>query len=245
MNTVIVVSDMSNQEFLETYARAGCVGLAGGSMLIDKAIGRAQRHLDDEHRWSKWSHAFFFQGVRPDGHAWVIESDLQINRKHIRLGAQENRISKFYDEGFYSRLAVLDFGVDEATRAKLVGEGLNLVADRFRYSVRELIGTLVALRHPELRVRPNVMSRSSCFYCSAFVEHLFRQAGMTLVGGLDEKNTTPEDIFRSWRPHTTYVLERPKAARTGKIARVAKVVGKVRSRLKRSKGAGGKTTPTA
>ena len=233
MNPITVITDMSNQSFLETYARAGCVGLAGGTMLIDKAIGRAQRHLDSEHHWSKWSHAFFFQGVRPDGHPWVIESDLQINRKHIRLGAQENRISKFYDEGFYTRLAVLDFGIDEATRSKLVGEGLNLVADRVRYSLRELIGTLVALKHPAMREQPNVLSRTSSFYCSAFVEHLFRHAGMTLVEGLDEKNTTPEDIFRSWRPHAAYVLERPMAtSRARKIISVAKAVKKrVRVRL--------------
>ncbi len=37
-------------------------------------------------------HAFLFQGARHDGHHWVIESDLQINRKHIKLGVQ-SRIS--------------------------------------------------------------------------------------------------------------------------------------------------------
>ena len=32
----------------------------------------------------------------------MIESDLQVHRKHIQLGAQENRISKYFDEDFYT-----------------------------------------------------------------------------------------------------------------------------------------------
>jgi len=39
----------------------------------------------------------------------VIESDLQIHRKHIQLGVQENRVAKYCDEKLYTSLAVLDF----------------------------------------------------------------------------------------------------------------------------------------
>ncbi len=66
--------------------------------LVDKAICRAQRHLDAEARWGVWSHAFIFQGRRVDGQHWVIESDLQILRKHIQLGVQENRVAKYFNE---------------------------------------------------------------------------------------------------------------------------------------------------
>ena len=90
-NQTIVVTGLSNREFLERYAQPGRVGLCGGSTAVDKAIQRAQRHLDAEKNWSAWSHAFFFEGARADGHHWVIESDLQVHRKHIRLGVQENR----------------------------------------------------------------------------------------------------------------------------------------------------------
>ncbi len=231
MNQINIISDMTNQEFLSQYARAGRIGLAGGDTLIDKAIARAQRHLDDQARWGKWSHAFFFQGTRSDGHAWVIESDLQIHRKHLQFGAQENRASKFHDEHFYTRLAVLDFGIDPPTCAKLVSHGLDLVASHAKYSFRELAGTLVALRHPSLRQNPNVLARSTSFYCSAFVEHIFRLAGLSLVEQLDVKNTTPEDIFRSWRPHAAYVLERPVAAKTRKVVAIAKAI---RRRVTRS-----------
>ena len=105
-NQTVLVTGLSNREFLERYAQPGHVGLSGGVTLIDKAICRAQRHLDAEENWGVWSHAFLFQGRRADGHHWVIESDLQIHHKHIQLGVQENRISKYFDEELYTMLAV-------------------------------------------------------------------------------------------------------------------------------------------
>ncbi len=207
-NQTIVVTGLSNREFLERYARAGRVGLSGGITLIDKAIARAERHLDEAGKWGLWSHAFLFQGARHDGHHWVIESDLQINRKHIRLGVQENRVSKYYDEDFYTTLAVLDFGLAEERVTALLSEALELVASRARYSLRELAGTLIALRDPRLRSRENLLARESSMYCSAFVQHLFHKTGIDLAPGVHGKNTTPEDISRTAVPHITYLLQR-------------------------------------
>src|SRR5258708_4985800 len=135
-NGIVRIEGLSNREFLERYARPGCIGLSGGTSLIDKAICRAQRHLDAEENWGMWSHAFLFQGRRADGHHWVIESDLQVHRKHIQLGVQENRISKYHDESLYTTLAVLDFGLSEAQGASLLNEGLELVSPRARYFLR-------------------------------------------------------------------------------------------------------------
>src|SRR6185295_6774289 len=142
------------------------------------------------------------------GHQWVIESDLQFHRKHIQLGVQENRIAKYFDEKFYSTLAVLDFGLTEAQVALLLCEGLELVATRARYSLRELVGTLIALRRPELRGRENLLARERSLFCSAFVQHLFRKAGLDLTPGVHDKHTTPEDISRTSIPHVTYLLQR-------------------------------------
>lgn len=208
INQTVVVTGISNREFLERYARAGRIGLSGGITLIDKAIARAERHLDPTGTWGSWSHAFLFQGTRQDGHHWVIESDLQVNRKHIRLGVQENRISKYFDEDFYTTLAVLDFNLPEPTVADLVGEGLELVAQRARYSMRELVGTYIALHKPELRAKENVLARESSMYCSAFVQHLFRKIDIDLAPGVHRSNTTPEDISRTSVPHITYLLHR-------------------------------------
>jgi len=207
-NEIIRLTNLSNEEFLKLHARPGRIGLSGGLTFIDQAICRAERHLDEKARWGLWSHAFIFQGTRADGHHWVIESDLQVHHKHIQLGVQENRVSKYYDEKLYTNLAVLDFGLSEEHTATLLREALELVATRAKYSVRELLGTLIALRRQELRARTNVLARESSLYCSAFVQHVFRRLGVELAPGIDGKNTTPEDISRSPVPHLTYLLHR-------------------------------------
>jgi hypothetical protein len=163
----IIVTGLSNREFLELHARPGRIGLSGGITFVDKAICRAERHLDKREHWGAWSHAFLFEGQRLDSHHWVIESDLQVHRKHIQLGVQENRISKYFDEDLYTNLAVLDLGLTEEQVACLLREGLELVANRARYSLRELFGTLIALQRPELRGRRNLLARESSMFCSA------------------------------------------------------------------------------
>jgi hypothetical protein len=231
-NQTVEVTGLSNRQFLERYASPGRVGLSGGVTLVDRAISRAERHLDEQGRWSYWSHAFLFQGRRHDGHHWVIESDLQIARKHIRLGVQENRIAKYFDEKLYTTLAVLDFRLTEDQIAVLLCEGLELVATRSRYSLRELVGTLIALRKPELRAQDNLLARECSFYCSAFVEHLFRRSGIDLTPNRAVKNTTPEDISRTPVPHTTYFLKRQVA--TSQLTELAhRVRQKVRAKIKR------------
>jgi hypothetical protein len=212
-NHTVTVTGLSNQEFLERYAQAGRIGLCNGATLIDKAICRAQRHLNQDQQWGSWSHAFLFQGERVDGHHWVIESDLQIHRKHFQFGVQENRISKYFDEHLYQSLAVLDFGLSSDQTNDLLREAVGLAADRARYSLRELVGTLVALRYSELRNQQNLLARESSMYCSAFVQWVFRKAGLDLAPGVDFKNTTPEDIARTSLPHITYHLRREPSAR--------------------------------
>jgi len=225
VNQLVELQNLSNEEFFTRHAAPGRVGLVGGTTLIDRAICRAQRHVDGEKNWSFWSHAFLIEGQRIDGHNWVIESDLDIHRKHIRLGVQENRMTKFFDEKLFSTVAVLDFALTPEQTNAVLREGLNLVADRMRYSLRELVGTMVALRKQTLRGKTNVLSREKSFFCSAFVQHLFRAAGIDLVPGLDVKNTTPEDLARSVVPHTTYFLKRGVAT-----SRLRAVREKIRAR---------------
>lgn len=227
-NQTIIVSGISNEEFIGRYAQAGRVGLCGGTTKVDVAIRHAQRHFHETGRWSDWSHAFLFEGLRADGHHWVVESDIQILQKNIQLGAQENRASKYADEKMFPTLAVLDFGLSEAQVTTLLREGLELVANHERYSLREVIGTLIALRKPEWRARENLLARERSVYCSAFVQRLFSTIGISLAPGVAGKNTTPEDIFRTVVPHTAYVLQREFAP--GTITGLKKKIeGKVRS----------------
>jgi hypothetical protein len=203
----IRVEGLGARAFLEEHARAGRIGLVGGSSVIDRAIALAQWKQAPATRGSEWSHAFLFQGRRADGQHWVIESDLDLHRRHVRLGVQENRASKYADEAAWPRIAILDVGLDAATEARVLALALELVATRVRYSLRELVGTLIALRAPSARARPNPLAREHAIFCSAFVQHVFREAGVDLVPGVDVKNTTPEDLARSPRARRIWVRD--------------------------------------
>lgn len=231
---IIQIAGLSNHEFLERHARPGRVGLSGGGAPIDKLIRRAERHVSETKEWSRWSHAFLFGEQRSDEHHWIIESDLHLARKHVRLGVQENRLTKYFDEATYSSLAVLDFGLSAEHVRAVLREALELLANRARYSLRELFGTLIALRRPELRGRDNLLAREHSFYCSALVQHCFRRAGIDLAPGLDVKNTTPEDLARTPAPHVMYLLERPD--QPGRIRKLAgRMKRRVQARLRRGR----------
>lgn len=237
----ITVSNVSNADFLDRYAQAGRIGLSGGATWVDKAICRAERHLDERQHWGAWSHAFIFQGRRCDGQHWVIESDLQVLRKHIQLGVQENRVSKYADEQLYSNLAVLDFGLSETQTAGVLTEALDMVAGHEAYSMRELFGTLLALHNPKLRGQKNVLAHDRSVYCSAFVRHLFEKIGLDLAPGVNVKNTTPEDIARASVSHTAWVLQRwtPRSALEQFGTRLRRRVGAKIRQLKRRHGRAG------
>jgi hypothetical protein len=208
MTETITVSGLTNREFFERYARPGRIGMVGGTELSNRLIGRAQRHLNSDRQWSAWSHAFLFQGQRADGHHWVIESDIDIKRKHLRLGVQENRIGKYHDDMKYAAVAVLDLGLTRDQERQLIAEALEHVAAGARYSLREIIGTAWALRHPRWRPKENLLAREQAFYCSAFVRHVFGLAGVELALGIAVKNTTPEDIARTTVPHRKWIMQR-------------------------------------
>lgn len=208
MNDTVLIDKLSNRQFVEQYAKPGCVGLVGGTTLIEKIIRRAERHLDDGKQWSLWSHALIFEGRRVDGHQWVLESDLDIHKKHIRLGVQENRADKYFDAEMFPTLAVLDFGLTEPQTNGVLSSGLSLAATRTRYSLRELVGAAVALHNPWIRGRKNLLARRRSMYCSAFVQFVFQRAGIELVPGVHPSHSSPEDISRTPLPHTTYLLRR-------------------------------------
>ena len=202
----------SNADFLQQHAAAGRIGLAGGSALIDRGIRKAQRLIVDDAAGSAWSHAFLIGEQRSDGHWWVLESDLDLRHKQIRLGAQENRLAKYFDAAEWPNLAVLDFGLDAAQTRQVLATALDLLANATRYSLREIVGTLFALARPSLRERENLLAREGSLYCSAFVQHCYASAGIRLAAGLSTKNTTPHDIARSKLAHRVSTLLRQAGA---------------------------------
>lgn len=238
---------LSNREFLATHALPGRVGLACGDTLIDRVIARAERHVDPGLAWGRWTHSFVVGERRCDGQVWVIESDLEVHTKHIRLGAQENRISKYDDGELYTSLALLDFGLPPETVTRLLARGLDMVAGRTRYSLRELVGTLIAMQHPHLLPRRNPLAQPASFYCSAFVRCLFLSVGLDLTPGLDVKNTAPENLWRSPLAHETWLLAGavPESRIARSVAGIRRHIrlNQVRRQRRRSRRAGGDASP--
>lgn len=206
--TRTTVAAMSNADFFEAHARPGRVGLVGGPDVIEKAIRRSQRRVTEDRAWSRWGHAFVCQGRRVDGKHWVLESDIDIHRERAQLGVQENRIDKYHGDAEYTSVAILDFGLTEEQARTVVAEGLDLLARRTQYSLRELVGAYLGMRRPERRDRKNVLARDRAMFCSAFVQHLYLRVGIDFALDVDTKLTTPEDIARTSVPHAAWVLTR-------------------------------------
>ena len=208
MPETIVIEGLSNAEFFERFAQPGRIGLVGGTHITDRLISRAQSALRATRTASDWSHAFVFQGRRVDGHHWIIESDVDIRQKHIRLGVQENRIAKYCDETKHGAVAVIDLGLTEQQVERLVVQALDLVAAGTRYSLREIVGTAWAMRNPAWRPKENLLAREQAFYCSSFVRHVCQGAGVNLGLGMAVKNTTPEDLAQISVPHRKWIMVR-------------------------------------
>ncbi|MBI4854172.1 MAG: hypothetical protein HY819_20435 [Acidobacteria bacterium] len=207
-NKLHIIDNLSNQEFLEKHSSPARVGLVGASHFFDIGIKRAQRAVNPKKLDSQWSHAFLFQGRRLDEYEWIMESDVDIAGRNVRFGVQENRISKYFDEKTYPIIAVLDFNLNEEQVQTVLRAGLTLIAQQWKYSIKELLGTLVALPSRRLRSRPNLFQKEQSLYCSAFVQHLYLKINYDFAPDTHEKNTSPEHIFQTLLPHTTYLLKK-------------------------------------
>lgn len=194
-------------------------------------IRRAQRGLTASGGHSAWAHVFLLQGRRADGHHWLIESDLDVHSRHIRLGVQENRLTKYFNASHAASLALIDVGLTPVQLERVLAAALDEVAAHTRYSLRELAGTAFAIRHARWRPRENMLARDRSYFCSAFVRHVFLSAGIDLAAGVSEKNTAPEHLAVTALARTQWLLVRDTKATKGPLARV---VTKTRDRLRRS-----------
>ena len=219
------IEGIGNAEFLDRYAGAGRVGLCGGNEVINRVIRKLQYQVTADGHRSPWSHAFLCSGRRVDARQWVLESDLDLRHKQIRLGVQENRIDRYHDESLYPNLAIIDFGLDEQQTQAVLSKGLDLLAGLSQYSLRELVGTLLAMQMDGLRKRRNLFEVEGSIYCSAMVQHCYQAIGVEFEPGVHHKNITPHDISICPRARTAYLLVRepPKRERSWK-ARVRSLV---------------------
>ena len=203
-----LIKDLSNKEFIETYAKPGCIGLVGADTAIDNSIKKMQKHITADGKDSLWSHAFIYSGLREDNQWWIIESDLEIYSKKINLGVQENRAEKYFDEKTFPNLAILNFNLDEDKQKLVVGEGLNLVAARTEYSIKEVFGVLYTMLKKDSRGGKNKMSQDNSLFCSAMVQHCYGKVKINLAEGIDLKQLAPEDIATTTMHHTQYRIVR-------------------------------------
>ena len=205
---IVRIEGISNVEFLERYAAPGRVGLCGGKDMINRVIRKLQYHLTEDGRRSPWSHAFLCSGKRADARHWVLESDLDLRHKQIRLGVQENRIDRYHDDASFPNLAILDFGLDETQTNAVLASALDLLSGLSHYSLRELVGTLLSMQDHTMRRRRNLFESEGALYCSAMVQHCYQSVGIEFVPGVDRKNITPHDIGSCPHARTAYLLVR-------------------------------------
>lgn len=203
-NKIHRVSGVSNLEFLKKYAKAGCVGLFGGSSGVDRAIRIGQREMDDEAKPSLWSHVAVFEGERIDGEQWLLESDFEVGKGQLRNGVQENRIEKYGSEKEWPNLAVLDLDLKDREVQRIIVAGLDLVAKRTRYDLHGILQTYWAMMR---KTMDQGRDKDSTF-CSAFVRAVFKHAGIDLAPGVAVQHTLPEHVSRTPLPHTRYLLVR-------------------------------------
>jgi hypothetical protein len=204
-SSIAEVASPSNVAFFDQYAKAGMVGLVGGARGVDATIRKAQRKLVPDGSWSDFSHAFVVVGAREDGHVWCLESDIELLRERVRIGVQENRVEKYADAASYPRVAVLDFGLTAAQTKKVLGVGLDLLARRTQYSLREILGAYWSLRKPSRRRDENALAQERAMFCSAFVQHLFLEVGIDFAPDVATKLTLPHDIAMTPVPHRAWV----------------------------------------
>ena len=197
---------ISTQEFWARYAKKGAVGLVGGKLWIHRAICEAQALITPDHKPSLWAHAFLFTGKRPDGFDWLAESDLMVEPLRLRIinGAQENRIGKYYGTDKALHCAVLDFGLSDQNAELVIRRALDMVSNKIQYPVSGLFGTLLAYLSGTEKWR-NHWNTPNALYCSAFVQEAYISVGIDLARDVATTHTSPEHLWRSAVPHTTYL----------------------------------------
>ncbi|MGZ3920211.1 MAG: hypothetical protein ACXVNM_07310 [Bacteroidia bacterium] len=192
---------MSNEEFFNAHAKSGAVCLVGGTHFIDRGIKKAQKKLTSTKQDSHFSHAFILSEKRIDGKWWLIESDLEIHSKQVKLGVQENRVDKYFDEKLFPNVAILNFNLSREATKTILTEGLNLVAGRGKYSLREILGVLLSFT-TQNRSAENILAQENSFFCSALVQHCYKQVNVLFNENVSLKHLTPEDIFNTSRNHS-------------------------------------------
>jgi hypothetical protein len=194
-------------QFFTDHHKPGAIGLAGTKDPIGIAIRDAQRVITTDGEPSLWSHCFILGDLRLDRRGpdnglsrspYLFESDLKVNifRPQVRNGAQENWIGKWCTDEV-EHAAVIDLGLSNEERDKVLGTALQLVDEQVLYPIQELLGTWLAII-TRREWKENPLDDPHAMYCSAFVRYCHKEAGRDFLdGSVSVSNTTPEHVARA------------------------------------------------
>jgi len=199
--------NVTNEDFFNRFASPASIGLVGGTAFIDKTIIKAQKKITPDKKPALFSHAFLIGEKRMDDKWWVIESDLEFHRKQIKLGVQENRLDKYFDENLFPNVAILDFKLAPTEKKSIINEGLELVSGRAKYSLREILGVFLSFTK-ETRNTNNPFAQENSFICSALVQHCYSKANICFNNEVSLKHITPFDIYSTKLEHAAHKILR-------------------------------------
>lgn len=194
-------------QFFTDHYRPGAIGLVGAKDTIGLAVREAQRAVTKDKKPSLWSHCFIMGEMRLDQRGpqgskskspYIFESDLKVNlfKPQLRNGAQENWIGKWCRETVETA-AVIDFGLSEDQKEKILATALQLVDEQVLYPIQELLGTWWAVIMRK-QWQANPLDDPHAMYCSAFVRYCYKEAGRDFIGAeISVSNTAPEDIAQA------------------------------------------------
>jgi hypothetical protein len=199
-----IVEETSNREFFEQFARAGQIGLIGGSNWIHRGVRIGQALLPEFGGPSLWSHVVVF---KDGGH--LYESDIMVKWQEFKLvnGAQENPIGKYFDDRKYPYLAALDFQLDDEQIKRVLEVCRKMNDDGVLYPISGLIGTALAyIFHTEKS--KNVWSTENALYCSAYAQKSYEAVGIDFIESVHTTHTSPEHIWRTAVSHEIFIREK-------------------------------------
>jgi hypothetical protein len=193
--------------FFTDHYKPGSIGIVGTGGTIGMAVREAQKPVTQNDQASPWSHCFIFGELRLDRRGeggktskspYIFESDLKVNlfRPQLRNGAQENWIGKYCREKV-EHAGVVDLGLSETQRERILATALQLVDEQVLYPIHELLGTWWAII-TNREWYPNPVEDPHAMYCSAFVRYCYREAGADFIDSqVSVSNTTPEHIAQA------------------------------------------------
>ncbi len=166
--------------------------------------------MDPGGAWGLWSHAFLFQGTRHDNQHWVIESDLQFHRKQYPTSACRKTASlEILRREFLHHAGGVGFQAAGRSRGDAVKRGPELVSKHARYSLRELVGTVIALRGSGIARGRESIGAEKLHVLLGIRAAPFREGGHRSGPGRPrQEHHAGGDISRTAMPHVTYLLQR-------------------------------------